>query len=140
MRLSLASLHYQYQLLKSRSLRHTYQKLWTQKVTRKLSVKYPGTVHTAGGDFNSTRCIHPGAPIASCKKSPFWRLFVHRHNYSDAIYKMWRDGTKKLGLGGVDFIFTKGTPTAARTDRYYNKSDRSTFYSDHRFVWTLLGS
>lgn len=139
LRMSLASVHFQYKKLKNRSLWRTYQKKWAQKVAKKLATKYPGTTHTVGGDFNRTRCITPGG-AAKCTKNPFWRVFVRHHHYRDVIYKLWREGKKHLGLGGVDFIFTKGTPLKGRIDRYYNKNDASTFYSDHHFVWGLISA
>jgi endonuclease/exonuclease/phosphatase family metal-dependent hydrolase len=139
LKLSVASVHFQYKLLKNHSLWRTYQKKWAKKVTSKLSEKYPGTRHTVGGDFNRTRCIVPGGPD-TCKRNPFWRVFVNHHDYRDSIYKVWRDGKKHLGLGGVDFIFTKGDPTNARTDRDYNKKARSGFYSDHKFVWATVSA
>jgi endonuclease/exonuclease/phosphatase family metal-dependent hydrolase len=140
MKLSVASVHFQYQLLKNHPLWRTYQKKWAAKVNKKLQQKYPGTIHTVGGDFNQTRCIHPGGGILTCRRNPFWREFVNRHHYMDSIYKVWRDGRKHLGLGGVDFIFTKGNPVNAMTDRSYNKKARSTFYSDHRFVWATISA
>ncbi|HEX3327320.1 MAG TPA: hypothetical protein VHV50_10025 [Actinomycetota bacterium] len=140
LKLSVASVHFQYQLLKNRALRRTYQKKWAEKVTKKLETKYPGTLRTVGGDFNQERCLHPGGGILTCKRSPFWKVFVDRHHYLDSIYKVWRDGRKHLGLGGVDFIFTKGNPVNAKTDRSYNKKARATFYSDHRFVWATISA
>jgi endonuclease/exonuclease/phosphatase family metal-dependent hydrolase len=140
MKLSVASVHFQYRLLKNRALWRPYQKQWAQKVAKKLGAKYPGTIQTVGGDFNRTRCIHPGSGTLTCTKNPFWRKFVNRHHYMDTIYRVWRDGKKHLGLGGVDFIFTKGLPTNAQTDVSYNQRVRSTFYSDHHFVWATISA
>ncbi|MEA2509032.1 MAG: hypothetical protein QOG21_1114 [Actinomycetota bacterium] len=137
--LGVASVHFQYKRLKNHALWRFYQKKWAKKVAAKLTSKYPGTQHTVGGDFNRTRCIHPGSPL-TCKKNPFWRVFVNRSNYRDSIYKVWRDGKKHLGLGGVDFIFTKGNPTNARDDRSYDPQSPSQFYSDHRFLWAVISA
>jgi hypothetical protein len=139
LKLGVASVHFQYKRLKNRGLWRFYQKKWAKKVTAKLTSKYPGTQHTVGGDFNRPRCIHPGSPL-TCKKNPFWRVFVNRRHYRDSIYKVWRDGKKHLGLGGVDFIFTKGNPTNARDDRSYAPQSSTDFYSDHRFLWAVISA
>jgi hypothetical protein len=139
LKLGVASVHFQYKRLKNRALWRFYQKKWAKKVTAKLASKYPGTQATVGGDFNRTRCIRPGSPL-TCKRNPFWRVFVNRRNYRDSIYKVWRDGKKHLGLGGVDFIFTKADPTNARDDRSYDPQSPTEFYSDHRFLWAVVST
>jgi endonuclease/exonuclease/phosphatase family metal-dependent hydrolase len=139
LKLGVASVHFQYKRLKNHALWRFYQKKWEKKVNAKLASKYPGTKRTVGGDFNRTRCINPGSPL-TCKRNPFWRRFVNRSNYRDSIYKVWRDGKKHLGLGGVDFIFTKGDPTNARDDRSYDPQSPSEFYSDHRFLWAVISA
>ena len=139
LKLAGASVHLQYGHLIER-FDTLYQNKWTDRLATVMQNKYPNAVRVIAGDFNKDRCVGD-SDVRSCSKAPFWdNLTGSDYAYDDALYRVFRNGKKGVGLGGVDFIFTTGQPVDAGSDTTYDKSDGSTFYSDHRFFWSLIGS
>lgn len=116
-----------------------YQIAWTDKLATVMANKYPNAVRVITGDFNKDRC-QGTTDVNNCDEAPFWNnLTTAPYDYQDALYTAFRGGKKNVGLGGVDFIFTTGKTFDAGSDTSYDKSNSSTFYSDHRFFWALIG-
>ena len=134
-----ASVHLQYGHLKER-FDTLYQNRWTDKLATTMANRYPNAVRVIAGDFNKDRCVGD-TDVRSCTKAPFWEnLTSSDYAYDDALYRVFRNGKEGVGLGGVDFIFTTGKPEDAGSDTSYDKSNKATFYSDHRFFWALIGA
>lgn len=139
LKLAGASVHLQYGHL-TESYDTLYQNKWTDKLATTMANKYPKAVRVIAGDFNKDRCVG-SSDVRSCQKAPFWEnLTSAQYAYDDSLYRVFRNGKEGVGLGGVDFIFTTGKPEDAGSDTTYDKNDASTFYSDHRFFWALIGS
>lgn len=139
LKLAGVSVHLQYGHLIER-FDTLYQNKWTNRLATVMQNKYPNAVRVIAGDFNKDRCVGD-SDVRSCTKAPFWEnLTGPDYAYDDALYRVFRNGKEGVGLGGVDFIFTTGQPDDAGSDTSYDKSDNSTFYSDHRFFWALIGS
>ena len=139
LKLAGASVHLQYGHLVE-SYDTQYQEEWTDKLATMMANKYPKAVRVIAGDFNKDRCVG-SSDVRSCDKAPFWdNLTGADYAYDDSLYRVFRNGKEGVGLGGVDFIFTTGRPEDAGSDTSYDKSNKATFYSDHRFFWALIGS
>jgi hypothetical protein len=137
MSLGAASVHLQYGRMMAR-YEDRYQVAWTDKIASTLMNRYPSTTRTFGGDFNQDRC-EGQSDVRNCRRAPFWaNVTTDPWNYDDMLYRAFLDGDNGVGLGGVDFIFTRGTTVSAGSDTSYDKNDPQQFYSDHRFFWGVV--
>lgn len=140
-RFAAASVHLQYGRLASKDLDYKYQEKWTTQIARVLNKRYSQAIRSIGGDFNENRCRDTSQGARECKKSPFWtNLTQDPWNYQDVMYERFLAGDRGMGLGGVDFIFSTGSPIRAGSDLSYDKTDPNQFYSDHRFFWAVVGT
>lgn len=98
---------------------------------RKYSAQSKNRLTNFGGDFNMKACYTGSVP--SCNHSRYWRFLTGRpYNFSDPLFER--------GIDGVDRILSAGTVVEAEWDRDGNfpETDRSRYYSDHRFRWSVV--
>lgn len=133
----LVSLHYaMVRSFKTEQLSNEYRGNWSKQIENKLARKYQAdsTARAAvvGGDFNASRCV--SGQFASCREAAWWKVFTSSpHKYVDTLFE--------LGLpAGVDVLFSTGRPLSGGWDKSgdFPESDRSSFYSDHRFRWVTV--
>ena len=135
----LVSLHYaMVKSFKSEKLSNEYRGKWSRKIENKLARKYNADskkrAATVGGDFNASRCV--SGEFASCREAAWWKVFNNSpHNYTDTL--------RALDLpAGVDVIWSQGKPLRGDWDEQgdFKESDRTRFYSDHRFRWVVVAA
>lgn len=136
-RVPLVSLHYaMVRSFKTEQLSNEYRGKWSKQIENTLARKYQAdsTARAAvvGGDFNASRCV--SGQFASCREAAWWKVFTSApHEYVDTLFD--------LGLpAGVDVLFSMGRPLSGDWDKSgdFPESDRSRFYSDHRFRWVTV--
>lgn len=134
MALSFASVHFPPKNRLRDSVEKAVRMRWAQNVANYTDDRYPSTLRSVGGDFNSSRCITGGGD--GCSLSPFWSGITENERYRDGVYSVAHNG-------GVDFVFTGAGTYQADVDSTYDPDkawgDSTRFYSDHRFRWAVLG-
>jgi hypothetical protein len=138
LKMPLVSVHYaMVKSFKTEKLSNEYRGKWSKQIENKLAKRYnaDSTVSRAavvGGDFNASRCV--SGQFASCRVAAWWKVFTSApHKYVDTLFE--------LDLpAGVDVLFSTGRPVGGNWDKNgdFPEGDRSRFYSDHRFRWTVV--
>ncbi len=110
-------------------------------VAEDLQKAYPPKTATdflsVGGDFNGIGVDDLGeSQYGQVKTEGWWDVLTRPpFNHSDSLYNVLRDNS-------VDHVFTNGGVLGAGWDRNYNNKmseSNSGFYSNHRFVWGIIG-
>ena len=138
LKMPLVSVHYaMVKSFKTEKLSNEYRGKWSKQIENKLATRYNADSTTSraavvGGDFNASRCV--SGQFASCREAAWWKVFTSApHRYVDTLFE--------LGLpAGVDVLFSTGRPLGGNWDKHgdFPEGDRSRFYSDHRFRWTVV--
>ena len=109
---------------------------WAKDIGRILERRYNAVsrndLTNFGGDFNMKACYRGSAPRCSTP-SAYWKVLT------SSPYK-YVDPLLPRGIDGVDRILTDGVIVEAEWDRSgdFSETDRSRFYSDHRFRWSVV--
>lgn len=137
LKVPLVSVHYaMVKSFKTEKLSNEYRGKWSKQIENKLATRYradsTSRATVVGGDFNASRCVT--GEFASCREAAYWNVFTSApHKYVDTLWE--------LGLpAGVDVLFSTGRPVSGDWDKNgdFPERDRSRFYSDHRFRWTVV--
>jgi endonuclease/exonuclease/phosphatase family metal-dependent hydrolase len=110
----------------------SYRLIWVNKVMRAIRRAWPHSAQRAivGGDFNAVREHWTDGRRVVAK---WWRK-LRRRGFRDTLYETRRQS-------GIDYVFARTRVAGAGVDQTYNPRAKrsSTFYSDHRLRWALLG-
>lgn len=148
--LPLASVHYQTtSYLKSRSIADAYRESWSIKIAERLRSAYPSSgkdrIMSIGGDFNSGRAAW--SANHEWQVMPFWSTLTNDYSLNDTLYTASKHISRRSDeqeFWSIDYIFSAGRVVDAASDLEYKTNnidqDPQRFYSDHRFLWSVVGS
>jgi endonuclease/exonuclease/phosphatase family metal-dependent hydrolase len=131
---------------------NSYKAQWLRDIAGEIEKSLPpGPKRVAsiiGGDLNVDRT--PGYPEkVKGKERDFWKVMTKDMGYVDAVFEMnsesdemlqaqYRRGSRPAGKR-IDYIFIKGTVTAASHDLDYDPPEGSPGWAtDHRLVWAEI--
>jgi hypothetical protein len=122
---------------------------WVSQIAKDLSAAYPASSaqdYVIAGDLGVSRVEGLGdekeTRDATGKK--FWNTLTQEFGYVDSIFSKKIEEieeAQRLGATRTDYIFVKGHVIDAASDLEYVtlRADPGVFYSEHRFVWALVG-
>lgn len=133
----LVSLHYAMERsFKTQRLSSYWRAKWSGQIKNLLARRYNADsdrrAAVIGGDFNAAPCL--ARDFTFCDESAWWKTMTSApHRYAES-------GRAHLIPHGVDALFTRGDPVRAGWDQdgKFAESNRSRFYSDHRFRWAVV--
>jgi hypothetical protein len=103
--------------------------------------------YVIAGDLSSSRVVDSGeGKFETSEGTPkkFWNTLTQSNGFVDSIFSKKKeeiDEAKRLGATRTDYVFVKGHVIDAASDLDYvtKRDDPGVFYSNHRFVWALVG-
>lgn len=142
----------QHQGIKDMPTENAYKAQWLCYIDEEMDRAFPPGAKRAasviGGDLNVTRS--PGYPEkVEARERDFWKVMTRELGYVDAVYAMhsasdetlqaqYRRGMR-MATKRIDYVFVKGTVTAASHDLDYDPPQGSPAWAtDHRLVWATI--
>lgn len=130
----MASVHFHTRAqLRTDRLNRYYRNVWSKRVSKMLKKTWSRNAHKTviGGDINEARHLRS----RDKSKIQRWWKSLARRGFRDTINEV-------KPHGGVDYIFTRTRIAGAAVDSSYNPrkvAGTSSYYSDHKLRWALLG-